>query len=677
MRLLVIDDDPLVIRLVRFALERAGGIDVVAATTPVEGLRLALDEQPDAVLLDVVMPELSGLAVLAALRARDATRNLPVIFLSAKSRPDEIAALFAAGALGVIHKPFDPAGLADEVRSKLGLTVPAEGTSEIPDEMRRSFLLSAVERINTIERSLDLLHRDPGDRGHVEAIGGEMHHLAGVAGMYGLTPVSDGASRAEEECDQLVSAAAAPKPETLHRWQDLVKEMREHIAAASTSLGGPKPYGARRAFRLLCVDADAATEAALRVLDCDSTFAVELARSATDAATALESGVPDVLLVTTTLPDSSAFDMIDQMRASPHGNRAGVLVITSRRLTAAEVSGAVRRGVDGFLEYPVNLEDLLTGVRSVVDRKFGPSPRVLCIGGEQYAASFARVIESAGYKLRTSDHNRYVLADVEGFEPDLILATVDDEPAALDLIRSVRLHAGPAVPVVLIASAELPDLPVHAALAGAADVLRLPLSRALLLSTVENCIHFARTNKNAAQRDPLTGCLRETPFRQRLQRRLNDRPSRTVTLALLEPEAAVLHGDGRSLRAEAAILSLADLLRRRLRDTDDIGRCARHRFAVTMERIREGDAVALFRRLLDEFEAPNRNLDQSERRSFRVAIAAEAGDPSADALIRRAEEALRLAGKDDRIVTAVAMNERRAAGSATDTPRRAEPSVSS
>jgi hypothetical protein len=175
----------------------------------------------------------------------------------------------------------------------------------------------------------------------------------------------------------------------------------------------------------------------------------------------------------------------------------------------------------------------------------------------------------------------------------------------------------------------------------------------------------------------LTGCLRETPFRQRLQRRLNERPSRRVTLALLEPEAAVLHGDDRSLRAEAAILSLADLLQRRLRDTDDIGRCARYRFAVAMESIREGDAVALFRRLLDEFEAPNRNLDQSERRSFRVAIAGEAGDPSADALIRRAEEALRLAGKDDRIVTAVDMNERRAVGSATDTPRRAEPSVSS
>jgi GGDEF domain-containing protein len=126
--------------------------------------------------------------------------------------------------------------------------------------------------------------------------------------------------------------------------------------------------------------------------------------------------------------------------------------------------------------------------------------------------------------------------------------------------------------------------------------------------------------------------------------------------------------------ADAILVSLADLLRRRLRETDEIGRCGHHRFAVIMDRIGEADAFTLFRKLLDEFEAGNGDLKAIDRRSFRVVVAVESGDRNAAAFLQRAEDALRLAGTTDRLMAAVRAQEARSCvNSASGEPPIGEP----
>ena len=120
MTILVVDDDDFVRMLTRVSLSKVGGMRVLEASGGAEGLLLATQEQPDVIMLDVMMPGMDGADTLRALRANPATAAIPVIFLTAKAMPDEKARLSELGAAAVFTKPFDPLTIADDVRRVLG-----------------------------------------------------------------------------------------------------------------------------------------------------------------------------------------------------------------------------------------------------------------------------------------------------------------------------------------------------------------------------------------------------------------------------------------------------------------------------------------------------------------------------------------------------------------------------
>jgi CheY-like chemotaxis protein len=110
-------DDEADIRLIgSLSLTEVGGWRVLEAPSGAEGVVLAASEPPDVVLLDVMMPGLDGPRTLELLRADPRTRSVPVIFMTARAQKHETEAFLALGAAGVIHKPFDPMTLPDEIR---------------------------------------------------------------------------------------------------------------------------------------------------------------------------------------------------------------------------------------------------------------------------------------------------------------------------------------------------------------------------------------------------------------------------------------------------------------------------------------------------------------------------------------------------------------------------------
>ena len=117
--ILIIDDSALVRRLVQLGLGD-GGWSTHQAESGAEGVAMAARAQPDAILLDVEMPDLDGPATLAILRAQEATREIPVLFLTGHSAEADRSRLMALGAAGLIAKPFRPVGLAAEVAGLLG-----------------------------------------------------------------------------------------------------------------------------------------------------------------------------------------------------------------------------------------------------------------------------------------------------------------------------------------------------------------------------------------------------------------------------------------------------------------------------------------------------------------------------------------------------------------------------
>jgi len=116
--ILVVDDEPSIRRFLRAALERAG-YSVLEAADGLEALNTASLQVPDLVLLDVALPQLSGLEVCRRIRSDPATKRTPVLLLSGQAAPLEAERLAATGASGWLAKPFTPAALLERVRAAL------------------------------------------------------------------------------------------------------------------------------------------------------------------------------------------------------------------------------------------------------------------------------------------------------------------------------------------------------------------------------------------------------------------------------------------------------------------------------------------------------------------------------------------------------------------------------
>lgn len=118
-RILLIDDEDGARRITQFSLEAAAGWEVLTAASGVDGLSIAASEIPDAILLDVMMPDLDGPSTFGRLQENPTTRSIPVIMLTAKASPAEHQPLIALGIAGIITKPFKIPALIAQIRSIL------------------------------------------------------------------------------------------------------------------------------------------------------------------------------------------------------------------------------------------------------------------------------------------------------------------------------------------------------------------------------------------------------------------------------------------------------------------------------------------------------------------------------------------------------------------------------
>ncbi len=119
-RILIVDDDDDIREVASLSLESLAGYQVFTASSGSSGLTIAAKEQPDAILLDVMMPDMDGPTTFQKLQAQDATSHIPVVFLTAKVQPSERARFASLGAAAVLSKPFDPMTLASELADALG-----------------------------------------------------------------------------------------------------------------------------------------------------------------------------------------------------------------------------------------------------------------------------------------------------------------------------------------------------------------------------------------------------------------------------------------------------------------------------------------------------------------------------------------------------------------------------
>jgi len=122
-RVCYVEDDEDIQRIVRMSLERIGKLTVDIVSDPLTAIERMKSFKPELVMLDWMMPGLDGPALFRKMREVAETRDLPVVFITAKASERELNELRSLGAIGTISKPFSPKDLPDQLRA-LWKTVP-------------------------------------------------------------------------------------------------------------------------------------------------------------------------------------------------------------------------------------------------------------------------------------------------------------------------------------------------------------------------------------------------------------------------------------------------------------------------------------------------------------------------------------------------------------------------
>lgn len=117
-KVVVIDDEPFILMMIEDKLKRAG-IEVVALRESVDAVEVIRKERPDLVLIDWMMPEISGLEVCRALKADAELERIPVFMLSAKGQEEDIKRGLESGVARYLTKPFSPKVLLETVMEEL------------------------------------------------------------------------------------------------------------------------------------------------------------------------------------------------------------------------------------------------------------------------------------------------------------------------------------------------------------------------------------------------------------------------------------------------------------------------------------------------------------------------------------------------------------------------------
>ena len=119
-RILIIDDEDDIRQVAALSLETIAGWDVVLAKSGMQGIDIAAKEQPDAILLDVMMPEMDGPSTFLRLQSTPTTAKIPVLLLTAKVQGSDQRRFAGLGVAGILFKPFDPLLLSRQVCDVLG-----------------------------------------------------------------------------------------------------------------------------------------------------------------------------------------------------------------------------------------------------------------------------------------------------------------------------------------------------------------------------------------------------------------------------------------------------------------------------------------------------------------------------------------------------------------------------
>lgn len=593
MRVLFVDDDSGIRALARLALERKGGFTVEICASGAEALKRAASFSPDVIILDVMMPGMDGIETLRALRKLPETASIPVIFLTANTRAEEVNRYREEGAVEVIAKPFDPLTLASTVAEIIGKSGGAPG-GDIAEKLRllgESFEKQIDEQILRLEELLDSLMPDaPETLNDMLFIA---HGIAGSAGSFGYPALSDSARRLESFLKRPTIGRLSESG-----LRELIAFFFDDMKAASALrrqgweeiMGPPSaPPSHPREGRLIYL------------LEDDALFARDVALQLGYFGYSVRSfGKPDALKQA--LADSQPCAIISDVVLS-EGRLAGVGAVndivsrSAEKISAIFVSShgdfearfeAVKAGGEAYFTKPLNVGALIDKLDSLISCTPREPYRILLVDDDpELAARHSLILEGAGMTTEVINDPRGVMLSLTDFRPELILTDVYMPFCnGIELAKIIRQQdAFVGVPIVFLSSETDVDRQLLAMSIGGDDFLTKPIKPWHLVSAVSARVERYRTLRTFMIRDSLTGLLNHTKTKEHLDVEVSRsmRQGGSLAFALMDIDRFKSVNDtyGHFI-GDQVIISLSRLLKQRLRKSDAIGRYGGEEFAVIL-----------------------------------------------------------------------------------------------
>lgn len=652
-RILLVDDERDILQIARMALEGIGGFQVEACESGPEAIRRIEDFHPDLVLMDIMMPELDGIATFERLRGLG--HAIPTIFLTAATAGR--ASHVPSPALGTIHKPFDPMSLAARVHD-LWSRRPPQDTAGAPaaflEAPLEAYARSLPTKMAEIEESWEAARTDSTGVAHLGAMERRLHNLVGSGGTYGFDEISRTARRSLQV---LVLALRERRPlrpaERELVDQDLVELRRLCLAAAWRRGGSSQPDHLAIDPRqptgplgkvLVCLETGQLAEEWCRQIECAG-FDVHhgTAPAPTDR---LPAGVGAVVIDEARFANrADALEWIRSVKTDP--DRAVSVVFLSEDESVRTRLAAVRAGVDLYLTKPVAVHAVTEFLHGIDASSAEPPYRILVVDDDVDLAQFlGRHLERAGMSVRTLSDPTAILDHCREFSPDLVLMDLYmPQCNGVELARVVRqIDELVSVPIVFLSAETDEERQLLAMAGGGDDFLTKPIRPASLMTAVRARVGRARTLRSFIARDGLTGLLNHTHIKDRLRAEAA-RVSRTegmMAVAMIDVDHFKEVNDRHGHSAGDRVLrSLSLTLQRRIRRSDEAGRYGGEEFLVIFPDASNGDAAAVVDGIRRDFaELGHLGKEGPFHVTFSAGVAHFPAYPDAESLCEAADEAL-------------------------------------
>ena len=373
---LVIDDDATARELISDHL-KAGGFSVVTAAGGVEGIKLAKELQPTAITLDVMMPDLDGWSVLAALRQNPELADIPVIMVSIV---DDKRRGIALGAAGYLTKPIDRERLHRLVRRFQAPTRATRVLMVEDDASQRERMLGWLERPHWIVReaangqeALDLLREEKPDVILLDLMMPEMDGFEVVAALQGdkdwrdipvivITSLDlDAKDRA-----RLNSGVQSVLVKEKFRPEDLVERIRQ-LSQSRPAVSEPDGNGI--VTKLLYVEDNDDNVYMLKMrLELLGDFEVVTAENGERGCEMAVAERPDIILMDLQMPVMDGWEAARRLKSMPETSDIPIVGLSAHAL-AGERDKALAAGCDEFDTKPIEFERLVATIRRICEMK--------------------------------------------------------------------------------------------------------------------------------------------------------------------------------------------------------------------------------------------------------------------------------------------------------------------